>query len=324
MMRVGLIGWFRAHNVGDELALHVASEGLRRRLNCEVEALSTARFISAPHCGVTSLSEQPGRSFWSRYDALCWGPGGMLPGAPMMLQGHLPPWELPQVILSSVWTPGPETDALLQRCRLAWSRCACVGDTGTTPVIVAPDCAYGLHVTPVAEPDTHTIVVCPSARCPELARRRIGSFVRKALAEGYSVLLYPAASSPGDMDIIACWLLAQATGATCYQDVPNWQETMYIIRHAALVVTLRKHPAIMAQLLGVPSVVCDYWGVFRPLQDVSGGDSLIIGGPIEAGGEVGAVAEWLACLEHRAVGFDRAAARARVNAALDAVAEAIA
>lgn len=91
----------------------------------------------------------------------------------------------------------------------------------------------------------------------------------------------------------------------------------------ALVVTFRKHPAIMAQLLGVPSVVCDYWGSFGPLQGVSGGDSLILGGPRESGGSVGSAGEWLDCLHYQTADLCRREARERVNQALDEVAEAL-
>ncbi len=318
-MRIGLIGWFGAHNIGDELACHIVREGLQRRLHCEVEVLSTARYISAPHSGVISVCELPGPCFWSRYDALCWGPGGMLPGAAMLLQDHMPSVNIPQVVVSSSWPEEAATVDLLRHCRLLWSRIPAVATDGP-PVIIAPDCAYALHVEPNPQPDLHNIVICPSAQCPKEGLARLTTFARTALRKGYRVDFYPAASSPGNMDILTCWELAKATGGLCYQDVPNWAEALYIIRKAALVVSFRKHPAIMAQLLGIPSVVCDYWGVFRPVQEVAGGDSLILGGPLEVGTE----AQWLEALGHREVSFDSAPARARVNAALDTVADAIA
>jgi hypothetical protein len=325
MKRIGLVGWFDAHNIGDELARHVVQEGLQRRFPCEVDALSTARFLSARHCGgVVSLQEECGAAFWRRYDAICWGPGGIMPGAFQLLEERLPPLDVPQVIISSAWAPGAAVGPLLARCCCAWSRVPLTTETPGLPVMVAPDVAYGLRVQPVAEPTDKTVLVCPSYRCPPLGRRRLRAFIASAQRRGYEVILYPVAASPGDMDILACDELARATGARCYVDVPNWRETMYMIRRAALVVSFRKHVAVLAQMLGVPSVVCDYWGNFGPMQDVARGDSLLLGGPREGTGDVGTDAQWQAALEHRTVSFEPEQARRRVNAALDAVAEAIA
>lgn len=233
VVRIGLIGWFGVHNIGDELALHVVREGLRQRLHCEIDTLSTARRLTAHDYGLTAVRDRPDACFWAQYDALCWGPGGMLPGAPRLLRGYLPPLDIPQAIVSSSWREDDETMLpLLRRCRLAWTRRK-LSPLATGPrIIVAPDCAYGLRVLPVRRRESWTIIVCPSARCPTRGQERLRLLTEAAMIEGYKVVFYAAAASPGDMDIVFCARLAEQTGAEYYQDVPTWQEALETFRGA--------------------------------------------------------------------------------------------
>jgi hypothetical protein len=288
------IGNFGAHNIGDDLLLHV----LRQNWPEPIDALTYSRRASVPDAGIWSMHDGA-RLRLDAYDTVILGPGGVFPGyanipdawieggrdalRPESLQGK-------RVLALGVgWFPLQnhmaeqiaiaDTRMLLKDAGCVLARDARMAAIGGAMAWLCPDLAYGLAVDDTLfEERGRTVVVCPNVTLEDASREVCARAVADCRSLGLEPLVVACSASFSEVDAILCHEISRATGAPWYPTVLTWQEFLPLAARAHSVLTLRKHAAVMAQLVGTPSVVWDGRGAFAGMQEVAGGYSVVEGG----------------------------------------------
>ena len=287
------IGNFGAHNIGDDLLLHV----LRQNWPEPIDALSYSRRASVPDAGVWSMHDGA-RLRLAPYDTVILGPGGVFPGYAAIpdawvesgrdalcseaLRGK-------RVLALGVgWFPIADTRAIFDTRRLLdcaeaiLARDAPMAAVAGPGAVLGPDLAYGLAVDDrLFGARDNSVLICPN-ETPRPMRDTVFEVCTQAardyVALGLNPLLVPCSASFAEVDIILCKEVADAAGVPWYPTVLTWQEFLPMAARAHSVLTFRKHAAVMAQLVGTPSVVWDSRGAFAGLQAEAKGYSVVAGG----------------------------------------------
>ena len=292
------IGNFGAHNIGDDLLLHV----LRQNWPEPIDALTYSRRASVPDAGIWSMHDGA-RLRLDAYDTVILGPGGVFPGYANIpdawLEGGRDALRREAIqgkrvlALGVGWFPREnhiaeqlaiaDTKALLLDAETVLARDANMAAIAGSSAMICPDLAYGLTVDDALFGERgRQVLVCPNATITDGSRVVCTQAIRDCQALGLEPLLVPCSASFKEIDSILCHEISQATGAPWYPTVLTWQEFLPLAARAHSVLTFRKHAAVMAQLVGTPSLCVDSRGAFAGIQEVAGGYSVVVGGLGEA------------------------------------------
>jgi hypothetical protein len=284
MKKIGMVGGFAAHNIGDDLCYDVFTEELSKYGEYEFTKLtfsvnkSTRNYVSLKDCSP---------DIFSNFDVIVWGPGGIFPG----VVTAIPKWGIkmagvPHIGVSCGYFPGNTPEEVITRfignnfhfmwCRDRYMLQFC--NNAEVYGIEAPDCAYGKDLTSSRSliVNREKVVIAPKAIQTLEVTRVLGNVINKLGDAGKSTVLIPTSAVAGEMDIIVCNDLFREADSLLVEGVLSYDDVIDIVRDAELVITLRKHTAVIAQMLGVPSIVWDCWGAMEPLQEVSSGFSKIV------------------------------------------------
>jgi len=309
-LRIAIWGGWAYNRPGDDIILRTLRDGLIERLpGVEVTGLTIGR-STATHDGAILPVSHVTPETVAPYDVFIIGPGGNWPGVAELVDmaaTAIRPTITIGVGYCNLAGDDPASGAdqcegLLWRMRYIGCRDMImegIARKATAPgvsVSLCPDLAYAARFPQARQ--THLgspgpAAICTQAYLPGAFREYIEDLARYLLDEGSEVWALPNANPAGQTDMMACAALAERVpGIRLIEACCDVEEFAGYLSQIGCLYSTRKHGAIMAQLMGIPSAVIDWTGAFAPLQLVAGGFSKVLGnrqGP-------GDPAEWRAGL----------------------------
>lgn len=317
MTRLGCLGWWDGPNFGDDLALRFLEQELHKRFGINEDYYHwgdpnlffnpiTQLRVKSDTPGTTTVTEayemiKSGVALSKMYDALIIGPGGLMP----WVVNHTFPdnvWgDIPIYLVGLGWAPhldvAEETMFKSQvrqfmktrNVQWGWARDAVMKqlmeDAGV-PSCLAPDIVFGC--TPRwNDVRQDTVAICPNAMGnPVTDMERLSCWISLLENRHYTVKLLPSSGVRGQLDVLWCYeLAAKHPNAEFIEWVPNHYEFANELLQCVCTYSMRKHPAIVAQLAGQGVWVLDVMGSFKWMQDVAGGYATLVGGLHDSGTE---------------------------------------
>lgn len=289
-MTIGLMCVAGTHNVGDDLIQDTLCTHLAAAIpGVHIERLTYALSADYPERYIRSLWANP-RAVFMGLDALLIGPGGMFPG--MAEQAAWAPAEVwfdlsrlaavPSFGVGLGYTPAHArsssaedlTRTWLEALRWSWVRDSLLGamlPDGRGGIY--PDASYllapeFLEMRVPADQRSGTVIV-PCSDVPSLRRALCNAAVTYA-RDDEPVTLLSATAGSGETDRRLCEEMARGAGFDFCTDVLPWREFAARIARSRFVISSRAHPAIIADMLGVPFVSMDPLGKWLPIAAVCG------------------------------------------------------
>lgn len=293
-MRIACLGWWDGPNFGDDLAIATLHFWLEDHLGAFEWTPITQLHAHSATPGMKTVTDvyqlvKTGFKLEEMYDVLIIGPGGLFPWVqnntfPRNVWGNIP------IFLVGVgWAPHkqPEIEEQLQQetveflnglqVQWGWARdCVMKSIMERSDVlgVLAPDIVYGADIKP-GEVDPKRIAICPNATTGDAEFAFFHSLISSLLDMSFTPVLLPSSGVRGQMDAFSCYVL-QRPGVEFTKHTPNYHEFIEELSSCACTYSMRKHPAIVAQLMNQGVWARDVMRSFNWMQKVANGYATVV------------------------------------------------
>ena len=286
--RVGIVGGFGTHNIGDDLMLHVVSKAITERLpQATIWKLTYGCKYHQYDNHILSMRNNPTQCILdSELDLIVWGPGGLFPGV-ATVQNWCPEGVVDFEALGDIPHIGVGLGYFLQRGvydlasekeqdsyeatrkmlrHFKWlgvrdKFLAKLCEDAGIEYTIAPDLAYGYNpqLLPPCQETSDVVLVSPRYGHVPAVVTALTDMIHWLLELGWRVKLVPSQAALGDMDLLLCHDIQKAIPLVeVVEDVVSYEDFFHLLADCAALYSLSKHPSILANMMGVPVWIYDY------------------------------------------------------------------